>query len=191
MNDSLLHTNIAAARGMLDTLGRLDAPLNEAASMVERALLGGSKLLACGNGGSAADAMHFATEFVCRFIDDRRPYPALCLNANGGDLTATGNDYSFEDAFARQVHAFGRPGDVLVVFTTSGKSENVVRALAAANEVGLGSIAFLGRDGGPAKGLATIDLLVPHSDSATIQEGHKLLLHTLCGLVEPALQCGP
>ena len=191
MSESLLQTNIAAARDMLDALERLDGPLGEAAGLVERALLGGNKLLVCGNGGSAADAMHFATEFVCRFIKDRRPYPALCLNANGGDLTATGNDYSFEEAFARQVHAFGRPGDVLVVFTTSGQSENVLRALAAAKDLGLDAIAFLGRDGGPARGLATVDLLVPQPDSASVQEGHKILLHTLCGLVEPALQQGP
>lgn len=188
MSDSLLQQNIAEARRVLDMLVTLDEPLTTAGRLVERALLDGHKLLVCGNGGSAADAMHFATEFVCRFIDDRQPYPAICLNANGGDLTATGNDYSFEEAFARQVRAFGRPGDVLIVFTTSGRSENILRALDAANESELDSIAFLGRDGGAAKGRATIDLLVPHDASATIQEGHKVLLHTLCGLVEPALQ---
>ncbi len=190
MSESLLKRNIAEARTMLESLEGLDAPLAAAADLIERALVGGHKLLVCGNGGSAADAMHFATEFVCRFIDDRRPYPALCLNASGGDLTAAGNDYCFEDAFARQVQAFGRAGDVLVVFTTSGNSENILRALDAAGEVGLASIALLGRDGGPAKGRATVDLLVPHHASATIQEGHKVLLHTLCGMVEPALQAG-
>ncbi len=115
-----LDTNIDAAVATFERLRALGPQVQRAAAMVRDALVGGRKLLACGNGGSAADAAHFTTEFVCRFVHDRRPYPALCLNAHGGDLTAIGNDYDFTDVFARQVHAFGTPGDVLLVFTTSG-----------------------------------------------------------------------
>jgi len=187
---SQLAANLAAARAALDACAGLAEPLARAADLVRAALLGGGRLLTCGNGGSAADAMHLATEFVCRLRDDRPPYAALCLNASGGDLTAIGNDYAFADVFARQVQAFGRPGDVLVVLTSSGRSENVRRAIVAASERGMSTVAFLGRDGGATKGLATVDLLVPGTSAARIQEAHKLLLHTLCDLVEPALQ-GP
>ena len=155
--------------------------------MIAAALLSGHKLLACGNGGSAADASHLTTEFVARYDRERRGYPAISLAAHGGDLTAISNDYSFADLFARQVQAFGLPGDVLTVFTTSGKSENVLRALMAAKEMGVKTIAFLGRDGGKCAGLANVELLVGGQSTARIQEGHKFLLHTICELVEEQL----
>ena len=143
-----LQDNIKAAQAMLAGLAALEPEVDRAADAIAAALLSGHKLLACGNGGSAADASHLTTEFVCRYDRDRRPYPAISLATHGGDMTAIGNDYSFDDLFARQVEAFGQAGDVLVAFTTSGKSENVVRALAVAKEMGVTSIAFLGRDGG-------------------------------------------
>ena len=146
------------------------------------------KLLVCGNGGSAADGADFATEFACRFINDRQPFPAINLSACGSLLTAIGNDYGFEQAFARQVRGFGRAGDVLVVLTTSGNSPNVLAALREASERGLQSIALLGREGGQARGLATVDLIVPSPVTARIQEGHKFLLHVLCEIVEERLQ---
>lgn len=185
---TLLTTNIAAVRTLLNGLEALGPEVDRAAEAITHALLSGRKLLACGNGGSAADASHLTTEFVCRYSQDRRPYPAISLATQGGDLTAIGNDYSFDELFARQVRAFGQPGDVLCAFTTSGGSENVRRALVAARETGVLAIAFLGRDGGRCAGLGDIELLVRDAVTARIQEGHKLLLHTICELVEVDLQ---
>jgi len=183
----VVSTNIADAMAVLQQLAGLELPIEAAAEMIAAALLSGHKLLACGNGGSAADASHLTTEFVARYDRERRGYPAISLAAHGGDLTAISNDYSFADLFARQVQAFGLPGDVLTVFTTSGKSENVLRALRAAREMGVQTIAFLGRDGGKCAGLADVELLVGGKSTARIQEGHKFLLHTICELVEEQL----
>jgi D-sedoheptulose 7-phosphate isomerase len=155
--------------------------------MVRGCLVSGHKLLVCGNGGSASDATHFATEFACRFMEDRRPYPALSLTANGELITAMGNDYGFDEVFARQVWAFGQPGDVLVALSTSGQSRNVLRALEESNRLGLESLCFLGRDGGFTKGVATLDLIAPGPNTARIQEAHKLLYHVLCEIVEAEL----
>ena len=160
----------------------------EIASTITRALKAGRRILFCGNGGSAADASHLTTEFVGRFDRDRRGYPAISLATHGGDLTAIGNDYSFAELFARQVQAYGEPGDALVAFTTSGNSENIFRALVAAKDLKLKTIAFLGRDGGECAGFAEVQLLVPGDTTARIQEGHKFLLHTICELVEEKLQ---
>jgi D-sedoheptulose 7-phosphate isomerase len=183
----MLSHNIAVMIDTLHAIESLAPALSHAARLVTESLKSGGKLLTCGNGGSAADAMHLATEFVVRYHHDRRPYPAIALTANGGDLTAIGNDYTFDDLFARQVRAFGKHGDVLIVFTTSGKSRNIERALQAAKEAGVKSIAFLGRDGGSCRQLADIELLVPGTLSARIQEAHKVLLHTLCEIVEREL----
>jgi phosphoheptose isomerase len=183
----VLSTNIADAKALLEQLAGLESGIEAAADMIAAALLSRHKLLACGNGGSAADASHLTTEFVARFDRDRRAYPAISLATHGGDLTAIGNDYSFADVFARQVQAFGRPEDVLVVFTTSGRSENIFRALAAAKDLSVKTIAFLGRDGGKCAGLADVELLVGGKITARIQEGHKFLLHTICELVEEQL----
>jgi D-sedoheptulose 7-phosphate isomerase len=185
--ESTLQTNIRDLTELLRSLSTFDDKVKVAASAVSNALLSGHKLLACGNGGSAADASHLTTEFVCRYVQDRRAYPAISLATHGGDLTAVGNDYGFEDLFGRQVEAFGLRGDVLMVFTTSGKSENIHRALVAAKKMGLTSIAMLGRDGGKCAGVADIELLVRHQVTARIQEAHKLLLHTICELVEEDL----
>jgi D-sedoheptulose 7-phosphate isomerase len=185
---SFLSQNIEDVKAMLPTLQALEQQVNAAAAAIAKSLLAGGKLLACGNGGSAADASHLTTEFVCRFNKDRKPYAALSLATHGGDITAIGNDYAFEDLFSRQVEAFGRKGDVLTAFTTSGKSENVRRALLAAKKAGVISIAFLGKDGGTCAGLADIELRVPGTITARIQEGHKILLHTICEQVEVELQ---
>ena len=166
------------------SLTALEPLLSQAASMVLAALTTGGKLLICGNGGSASDATHMATEFLCRFMGDRRPYPALSLTANGEFITAMGNDYNFDEVFARQVWGLGGKGDVLICFTTSGKSKNVLRAIEEANKQSVQSICFLGRDGGFTKGQATLDILVPGSNTARIQEAHKFLFHVLCEIVE-------
>jgi phosphoheptose isomerase len=182
-----LHEAIAAASKTLQSLAGLDAQVRKAADLIEECLRTGNKLLVCGNGGSAADASHFATEFVVRFMKDRAAYPAICLAADGGLLTAAGNDYGFDEIFARQVAAFGQSGDVLICLTTSGKSKNVVRALEEAKASKLKTIALLGRDGGSTIGMADVDLLVRSNSTARIQEAHQLLLHVLCEMIESHL----
>ena len=147
----------------------------------------GHKMLLCGNGGSASDATHLATEFLCRFEGDRRPFPAISLTANGEFMTAVCNDYSADEIFARQVWGLGERNDLLIAFTTSGKSRNVLRALEEANRKRLKSICFLGRDGGFTQGIATLDLIVPGKSTARIQEGQKFLFHILCETVEEKL----
>jgi len=183
-----VQASIAQAVQTLESLRALEANILKAADMVRTSLTQGGKLLACGNGGSAGDAADFTTEYVCRFQGDRQPFPAINLTADGSLLTATGNDYGFEDIFSRQVRGFGKPGDVVIAISTSGKSRNIIRALDEANKLQLQSIALLGKDGGDAKGLATVDLIVPSQVTARIQESHKFILHVICELVDPALK---
>jgi phosphoheptose isomerase len=179
---------VAAAKETLQLVLDLDTQVARAADLIEQCLREGNKLLVCGNGGSAADASHFATEFVVRFMKDRPAYPAICLAGDGGLLTAAGNDYGFDEIFARQVAAFGRQDDVLICLTTSGKSKNIERALQEAKTRRLKTVAFLGRDGGSTIGMADVDLLVPGESTARIQEAHQLLLHVLCEVVEARLK---
>ena len=183
-----VQASIDSAVRSFESLRPLEPSILRAAELVKKCLLDGGKLLACGNGGSAADVSDFTTEFTCRFLGDRRPYPAINLTADGSLLTATGNDYGFDDVFARQVRAFGKPGDVLVAVTTSGRSKNILRALEAARFLDLRTIALLGKDGGAAKGLADVELLVPGAVTARIQEAHKFIFHVICELVDPALK---
>ena len=178
---------LAAAVETIQSLDQLEAPLQRAADLIVECLNAGNKMLVCGNGGSAADAADFCTEFACRFMHDRRPFPALNLSQGGSLLTAIGNDYGFEEIFARQVAAYGKSGDVLIAITTSGKSENIKRSLETAKDRDLKTIALLGRDGGSTIGIADVDLIVPGNSTARIQEAHKFLLHVLCEAVEPRL----
>ncbi len=184
---SILDRAINGSIETLQSLKKIEPKIAGAAEMIEQCLRSGNKLLVCGNGGSASDAAHFATEFVVRFAKDRRAYPAICLTGDGGLLTAAGNDYGFDEIFARQVAAFGVPGDLLICLTTSGKSKNVRRALEEAKSRKLKTIAFLGRDGGSTIGLADVDLLVASDSTARIQEAHKFLLHVLCEAMESRL----
>jgi D-sedoheptulose 7-phosphate isomerase len=186
-SSKILSRAIVAANTTLQSLFDLDAQVAKAGDLIEESLRAGNKLLVCGNGGSAADASHFATEFVVRFTKDRPAYPAICLSGDGGLLTAAGNDYGFDEVFARQVAAFGLQGDVLICLTTSGKSRNVERALEQAKAYKLKTIAFLGRDGGSTIGMADVDLLVRSDSTARIQEAHQLLLHVLCETIESRL----
>ena len=173
---------------MLESLKNLEPQVSRAADLIGECFRTGNKLLVCGNGGSAADASHFATELVVRFTKDRRALPAICLASDSGILTAAGNDYGFDKIFARQVAAFGQLDDVLICLTTSGKSKNVVRALEEAKARKLKTIAFLGRDGGSTIGIADIDLLVENDSTARIQEGHQLLIHVLCEIIEARIK---
>ena len=182
-----LHKAIAAAKETFGSLLDIEAQIVEAADLIEQCLRAGNKLLVCGNGGSATDASHFVTELVVRFSKDRRALPAICLASDSGVLTAAGNDYGFDEIFARQVAAFGSPGDVLICLTTSGKSKNVIRALQEAKARQLRTIAFLGRNGGSTVGTADLDLLVKNDSTARVQEAHQLLLHVLCEIIESRL----
>jgi D-sedoheptulose 7-phosphate isomerase len=184
----MFRNSLSSAVATIESLAALEDNLLRAVDLVRTALLAGNKLLVAGNGGSAADAMDFSTEYTCRFSGDRRPFPAINLATDGSLMAAIGNDYAFEEVFARQVWAFGKPGDVLVVYSTSGKSPNILRALDEAKKRGLVSIAFLGRDGGPAAGRATVDLIVPAEVTARIQEAHKFLAHCICEQVDGDLK---
>ena len=166
------------------SLALFEEPVHQAARMILNCLRSGHKLLVCGNGGSASDATHLATEFLCRFREDRRPYPAITLTANGEFMTAVCNDYHADEIFARQVWGLGQPGDLLIAFTTSGKSRNILKALEEASRRGLASLCFLGRDGGFTKGVATLDIVAPGNSTARIQEAHKLLFHVISETVE-------
>jgi D-sedoheptulose 7-phosphate isomerase len=151
----------------------------------------GGKVLLAGNGGSAADAQHIAGEFVSRFEFDRPGMAAVALTTDTSILTAIGNDYGYEKLFARQVRALGRRGDVFIGYSTSGKSPNILRAFEAARELGLVSIGFTGNRGSPLRELCDHLLEVPSADTPKIQEGHLVLGHILCGLVEDAIFTRP
>jgi len=182
-----LKTALQNAIQTFRSLERFEEPITQAADLIVGCLNAGHKLLVSGNGGSAADAADFCTEFACRFENDRRPYPALNLAQGGSLLTATGNDYGFDEVFARQIRGFGQPGDVLIAISTSGKSKNIQRAIAEAKAVGLKTIALLGRDGGVCAGAADVEFTIPGTSTARIQEAHKFLLHVLCEICEPRL----
>lgn len=155
-----------------------------AARMLAAALKAGAKVLLFGNGGSAADAQHLAAEFVNRFQVERPPLAALALTTDTSVLTSIANDYDFAELFAKQVRALGRPGDVAVGISTSGGSENVVRGLKEARNLGLRTLALSGRDGGPVAAAAEMALVVPSGNTARIQEVHITLGHVLCDLVD-------
>ena len=176
-----------AALGATLTRARalLGQPIRDAAEAIASTLLGGGKVLVCGNGGSAADAQHFAAEFVGRFKDDaRRALPVIALAADTAFVTAWANDAGFHDVFARGVRAYGQPGDLLVAISTSGKSRNVVAAMREARERGLTTVAMLGGALSAAVSLADVAIRVPSADTARIQEIHTLTLHLICELVE-------
>jgi len=157
------------------------------ADLVATALRGGGKLLFCGNGGSAADAQHLATEYVVRFQRDRAPMAAMALTTDTSLLTAAANDYGFEHVFARQVRALGRPGDILFLHSTSGRSPNLLRAAEAARDVGITSVALLARDGGELAPVVDRALVLPTDDTARAQEIQIAVGHIICQLVEARL----
>ena len=181
--DEHIRGSVAAIEGLVSCAAEFEA----ACDVLAGALKSGKKILACGNGGSAADSGHFTTELLCRFIKDRQSLPAISLAQDGGFLTATGNDYGFQFIFSRQIEGLGCEGDVLVAFSTSGNSGNVIEALAAARAKGMKSIALLGRDGGSCRGRADIEIVVAVNETARIQEAHKVLLHAMCAGIERRL----
>jgi D-sedoheptulose 7-phosphate isomerase len=171
-------------RAVVASLDDLLPDLERAADRLIAALSGGGRVYSFGNGGSAADAQHLAAELIGRYKRERRPLPAIALSVDPSVVTCIANDYAYEDVFARQVEALARPEDVVVGFSTGGTSENVVRGLAAARGAGATTVLFSGGDGGPARALADIALIVPSSTTARIQEMHLLMLHLLSDAVD-------
>lgn len=186
MTTSTLEQQIRAAQATLGGLAAHAGVLEKAAGGIVAALRAGRKLLACGNGGSAAEAQHLVTELVGRYLSNRRSLPAVFLGGDGGMMSCIGNDFSFDDVFARPLSSLGVPGDVLVCFTTSGNPANVVRALELARERAIASFALLGKSGGRARGIATWEVVVDSTDTARIQEAHQFVLHWLCDRIEEA-----
>ena len=183
--DAFAEGHLDAAHEVLTTL----RPAIEAvaAGMAERLRQGG-KVMACGNGGSAADAQHFAAELVNRFQRERKPYAGLALTTDSSVLTSIGNDYDFSQAFSKQVEALGRKGDVLLAISTSGNAVNVNRAVAVAKAAGLWTVALCGGKGGKLAGLADETLCVSSTGvTARIQEGHAMIIHALCEMIEEML----
>ena len=181
----------AALRELAATAERvaveLEADLDRALGMVQRTVKDGGTLFFCGNGGSAADAQHMATEYVVRYMRDRRAYPALALTTDTSLLTAAGNDLGFESVFARQVEALARPGDLLIIHSTSGNSPNVLRAAEAARAKGVMVLAFSARDGGALRALADHSVVVPTERTDRAQELHLCIEHIICDVVERSL----
>jgi D-sedoheptulose 7-phosphate isomerase len=167
-------------------LAQCSSDISKAVDIIIDALKSKKKILLCGNGGSAADCQHMATELVIRLSHDmQRPaIPAIALTTDTSNLTAGSNDLGYENVFARSIEALGNPGDILIAVTTSGTSENINRAIRQAKERGLVSIGFLGKDGGRAKALCDHAIIVPSNDTQRIQEGHITIGHIICGLVE-------
>jgi D-sedoheptulose 7-phosphate isomerase len=154
------------------------------ADAVVATLRAGHKILSCGNGGSAADALHLAEELVGRYRGNRRSLPAVCLSADATALTCIGNDFGFDEVFARQVEGLGTGGDLLVVFSSSGNSPNILRALDAARQRGVKTVSLLGKGGGKAKGRADFEIIVDSADSGRVQEAHTVVMHALLEVVE-------
>jgi D-sedoheptulose 7-phosphate isomerase len=180
-----IEESIAVKQRLLE--GSLADEAVQLASVVTASLRTGGKLLIFGNGGSAADATHMAAEFVGRFTYDRAPLPAMSLTENAASVTAIGNDYTYDEIFARQIRAFGQAGDVAIAITTSGASRNVVSALHVAGEMGMRTAALTGNRGGPVADVAELCLEMPSGTTARVQECYMLVAHIVCELVERAL----
>ena len=180
----------ASAQLKLDAVDALAPEIARAATLLTECLLADGKILACGNGGSAGDAQHFAAEMVGRFERERPELPAISLSTDTSILTAVANDYSFEQVFAKQVRALGSERDVLLAISTSGNSGNVIAAIDAARERGMRVVALTGKGGGRIGGMLAegdAHLCVPHDRTARIQEVHLLMIHCLCDAIDNAL----
>jgi D-sedoheptulose 7-phosphate isomerase len=185
--DSLFLRNLDEHVTLCRRLATLDERVRAAGKLIADALHAGGKLMLCGNGGSAADSQHLAAELTGRFVKDRRPLSAVALTTDTSALTCISNDYDFADVFRRQVLALGRPGDWLLGISTSGQSENVIRAVEAASTLGIRTLGLLGRDGGRLAPMCDVAIVVPSDVTARVQEAHILIGHTLCGLIEERL----
>lgn len=172
-------------RSVIDRVGRDKADtIAQCVHLLVDALRDGGKILIMGNGGSAADAQHFAAELVGRFLMERKALPSIALTTDSSILTAVGNDYGFDEIFKRQIEALARPGDVVIGISTSGMSKNVFHALIAANQIGCKTVGLLGRDGGTIAGIVDVNLTVAEEHTPFIQTAHGAVLHLFCDLLE-------
>lgn len=187
----MLNTMIDDHIRNLENLKRMAPDLDETGDLLLQCLLAGGKLLICGNGGSAGDAQHFAAEIIGRFEKERRAYPAVALSTDTSILTAVGNDYGYQEVFARQVDGLGRPDDILLGISTSGHSPNVIRAVASASALKMKSVGLLGRDGGSLKDQVDHAIVVQSSSTARVQEAHIFILHYWAWLIERGLPGSP
>jgi len=179
-----IQADINAHRQAVDCVSALENRLREVAGLVASTFARGNQVFVCGNGGSASDAQHFAAELTGRYQMDRPGYPAIALTTDSSALTSIGNDYGFEEVFARQLQALSREGDLLVGISTSGNSVNVIRAVEYAKENNIHSVGLLGRDGGKLVSLVDTDLTINVDSTARIQEAHILMLHIICEVFE-------
>jgi len=188
MDKSILMVNVKNLISALALVGQSDSlRLTNGALAIAAEMKKGAAIFWCGNGGSAAESQHMAAELMGRFLINRKPYRSLSLTTDTSAITGISNDFHFNEIFSRQLEGIARPGDYLVVFTTSGNSQNIVLALEKAKEIGVHTIAFLGKDGGKVKNLADTEFFVDATETARIQEVHLLIGHTLCELAEIAL----
>jgi len=185
--ESLISRRVQGSLSAVRSIAEAPGETVRALAAVCSALDAGGTVLTCGNGGSAAEALHLAEELLGRYRADRAPYPAVCMNADPTALTCIANDFGFDAVFARQIEALAKPNDALVVLSTSGKSKNILAALSAARDAGLTTIGLLGHDGGPARALCAIAVVIPSDDTAHIQEAHQVLVH----LILEAIESGP
>jgi D-sedoheptulose 7-phosphate isomerase len=183
----IFSTNLAEHLALFNILGSMRAPVDAVGHELAACLKAGGKIMLCGNGGSAADSQHIAAELTGRFLNDRAPLAGLALSTDTSALTCIGNDYGFNEIFERQVRGLGRAGDCLIGLSTSGNSENVIRAITTANKMGIKTVGLLGRDGGKLAPLCTHSIVVPSPTTARIQEAHIFIGHTWCGLIEQVL----
>jgi D-sedoheptulose 7-phosphate isomerase len=181
-----LDSQLSPALRTFQSLVELKPQIDRAEALILDTLKKGGKLLICGNGGSAAESAHFATELVGRYARTRRSLPAIALSSDGSLLSCIGNDFGFDAVFSRQISGLAKAGDLVVVFSSSGNSANIVAALHEAKKLGLKSISFLGRGGGNAKGLASCDLIVPGDSGRNAQEAHLFLIHAFCESIDEA-----
>lgn len=177
----------AEVKKELASSGEINVQIRRVSDIMVTSFQKDGKVLLCGNGGSAADAQHLSAELSGRFRKDRPPLFAEALHVNTSFVTAVANDYSYDEVFARMVRAMGRSGDVLLAFSTSGHSPNILRAVEEAKEQKMTTVGFTGRDGGRLGAMCDIELRIPSDDTARIQEGHMLVGHTICELVEKIL----
>lgn len=183
-------TFAASIKTKQEALAVIAGPISDAALLMTGSVLAGNKILSCGNGGSAADAQHFSSELLNRFERERQPLPAIALTTDSSTITSIANDYDYNLIFAKQIRALGQASDVLLAITTSGSSANIIEAIHAAHDRGMRIVALTGRDGGETGALiqkSDIEIRVPGSSTARIQEVHLLVLHCLCELIDHQL----
>ncbi len=187
MNNNMFSKLLKDHIRCLESLAEIESDIEKAGERLAASLKKGNKILICGNGGSAADAQHFAAELVGRFEKERQAFPAIALTTDTSNLTAIGNDYGYDRVFARQVEGLGLPGDILICISTSGNSENLLLAAETAREKGVTTIGLLGKEGGLLKGKADLSVTVRQKVTARIQEAHIFILHYWAALIENSL----